>query len=753
MVSTNAEIVTHAISSSHDDATLAPQPNGTAFENTDDVNVHRYQAPERHELHLLVEGMHCPSCVAIIEDALGRQEPITSARLNLSTKRLRIVWEGPVHLGDQWVALINGMGYRAVPFDPTTLETEDKKDEKLLLRCLAVAGFASGNLMLFSIPLWSSDPLQMGEATRGFFHWMQAAIALPAIAYSGRPFYRSAWRALKECRTNMDVPIAVAVVLATLMSLFETATFGLHSYFDSAVMLLFFLLIGRYLEARAKGRARAAAYDLLQMMTGVATVQEIDGTCRTVPLSALTEGMTLLVAAGERIGADGDILSGESELDTSLITGETLPRPVGVGAAVFAGTVNMAAALVVRVTRAGERSLLSEIVKLMEAAEQGQARYVTLADRISRWYTPAVHALAALTFIGWTLAGTAWQVALLYASTVLIITCPCALGLAVPVVQVLASGTLMRAGILLKSGSALERLATITHAVFDKTGTLTLGTPALTSGHAQEHLARAASLAVWSKHPLSQALVRACPMVVPAAQVNEVQGCGLEADGVRLGKRQWALAAGGEKGPEDDAMEMWLAEEGKAPVRWTFEDPLREDARAVIASLHAAGIRTLLLSGDRCEVTQAVARSVGIGTYEGALTPLEKTERIAALKASGAQVLMVGDGLNDAPSLASATVSMSPASAMDITQNAADIVFQGQTLAPIVTALSTARRAQQLVRQNFALAIGYNALAIPLAVAGYVTPLIAAIAMSSSSLLVIANAMRLHRKARMEECV
>ena len=704
------------------------------------------EADGSHSVNLLVDGMHCPSCVAIIENSLKKQAAVETARLNLSTKRLRVTWNGDTELGDKWVELINGMGYRAVPFDPMTAETVEKKEEKFLLRCLAVAGFASGNLMLFSIPLWTSDGVEMGAATRTFFHWVQAAIAIPAIVYCGTPFYASAWRALRVFKTNMDVPISVAVILATLMSLFETATFGSHSYFDSGVMLLFFLLIGRYLEARARGRARSAAHDLLQMMTGFATVLHNGGNQETIPLSDIKEGMVLSVAAGEKIGADGVVISGASEIDTSLITGESLPREVNVGTVLFAGTINMTAPITIRVTKAGERSLLSEIIKLMESAEQAQAKYVTVADKISGWYTPVVHILAAGTFIGWMIFGiVAWQVALLYAATVLIITCPCALGLAVPVVQVLASGKLMRSGILLKSGSALERLATITHAVFDKTGTLTLGKPMLTSTHSNEQLKLAASLAVHSKHPLSHAITKAYSGTLFPLIVSEVQGCGLEAAGVKLGKRSWATNL-----PDDgeNTLELWLAEDGKVPVRFTFADQLRVDAKEVIATLQLACIKTLLLSGDRQEVTKDIAAKLGIKIFEGALSPLQKTEKIAALKASGANVLMVGDGLNDAPSLSSATISMSPASAMDITQNAADIVFQGDELQPVLTALNTAKFSQTLVKQNFALAILYNVIAIPLAVAGMVTPLIAAIAMSSSSLLVIANAMRLNARKR-----
>lgn len=706
---------------------------------------------EAQTAHLLVEGMHCPSCVAVIEGALKKQPEVISARLNLSTKRLKIEWQGGAAEGERWQALINAMGYRAVPFDPETAETGEQREEKFLLRCLAVAGFASGNLMLISIPLWGSDAATMGEATRGFFHWIQAAIALPALAYSGIPFYRSAWRALKEGRTNMDVPISVAVILATLMSLFEAATHGAHAYFDSGVMLIFFLLVGRYLEARAKGRARAAAQDLLRMMTGTVTVQEPGGNTRRIPVAEVQPGMTLLVAAGERIGADGEVVSGASELDTSLITGETLPRAVAAGEQVFAGMLNLAAPLTLRVTKPHERSLIAEIVKLMETAEQSQARYVTLADRISGWYTPAVHALAAATFAGWMIWGNIlWQEALLIAATVLIITCPCALGLAVPVVQVLASGRLMRSGILLKSGSALERLAGVTHAVFDKTGTLTRGKPGLTSAHTEAQLQLAASLAAQSRHPLAQAIAAAWRgALLEFAAVEEVPGCGIEAhDGkrnLRLGKASWCGVTAEDDSPKP---ELWLAVEGEAPVRFLCEDALREDAAEVIAALRARGIHLSLLSGDRVAAVQAVAKQVGIADARADLSPKEKAEIIAQMKRDGAAVMMVGDGLNDAPSLASATVSLSPAGAMDITQNAADIVFQGEKLRPVLTAMDVAGFSQKLVRQNFALAILYNGIAIPLAVAGLVTPLVAAVAMSSSSLLVIANAMRLNlRKA------
>lgn len=703
-----------------------------------------------NSINLLVDGMHCPSCVAIIEGALKKQSQVTKARLNLSTKRLAIAWNGEKNLGDKFIEMINGMGYRAVPFDLQSSETSEKREEKFLLRCLAVAGFASGNLMLFSIPLWTSDSLEMGIGTRTMFQWIQALISIPALAYSGQPFFRSAWKAIKDYRTNMDVPISVAIILATLMSLFETITHGKHAYFDSAVMLIFFLLIGRYLEARARGQARSAASDLLQMMTGTATIINADGRQETIPLSEIKKDMIILVAMGEKIGADGEIIDGESEIDTSLITGETIPQSVKIGGNVFAGTINISAPLKIKVTKAGNNSLIAEIVKLMETAEQSQARYVTLADRISAWYTPAVHILAAATFLGWVIWGDIeWQVALLYAATVLIITCPCALGLAVPVVQVLASGKLLRSGILLKSGSALERLAIITNIVFDKTGTLTLGKPELINPekYKKDDLKLAASLAANSKHPLSQSIMRAYGGSLTPITAKEIKGHGIEAemDGIiiRLGKGAWCSGNNSEK---DTALELWLNDGKNQPLRFTFADKLRDDAKSVVKNLQDSGQKIFLLSGDRKEVVSHIAKEVGIENSESGMLPLDKVNKIKEMQNSGAKVLMVGDGLNDAPSLASADISISPANAIDITQNAADIVFQGDKLSSIITAWNTAKFSQVLVKENFGLALFYNIIAIPLAVMGYVTPLVAAIAMSSSSLIVIANAMRLNFK-------
>ncbi len=694
-----------------------------------------------HCLHLMVEGLHCAACVWLIEKVLSREPDVVSARLNMTTRRLVVRWRGEAARAGGLVAAVTALGYGLLPFDPALVASADQRRNRELLRAMAVAGFAAGNVMLLSVSVWAGHFQGMGPATRDLLHWLSALIALPAIAYAGVPFYRSALTALRAGRVNMDVPISVAVILAAGMSLSETLRGGPHAYFDSAVTLLFFLLVGRYLDGRARGRARSAAERLLAMNATAVTVIDSSGGRRTVPPAEVRQGMIALVAAGERIAVDGRVAEGTSDVDNSLVSGESVPVAAAPESRVFAGTLNLTAPLRITVTAVGEDTLLAEIVRLMEAAEQGRARYVGLADRVARLYAPVVHGLALVTFLGWLAAGMEWQQALLVAVAVLIVTCPCALALAVPVVQVIASGRLLGRGILIKSGTALERLAAVERVVFDKTGTLTLGRPELTGTHAHGDLALAASLAAASKHPLARALASSS---APAPGVREEPGRGLRLETpegeVRLGSREWCGIAddGADRGPE-----MWLTGPGRDPVCFAFTDRLRADAAAVVETLGRMGMEVSILSGDRAATVSAVAEQVGITHWRAGRTPEDKCAELAAM---GRKVLMVGDGLNDAPALAAAHASLSPATAIDVSQAAADVVFQGDLLEPVVEAITVARRADRLVRQNFALAFLYNGVTIPLAVLGLVTPLLAALAMSASSLVVIGNALRLGRR-------
>lgn len=706
----------------------------------------RNDAEGRCRLNLAVEGMHCAGCAMKIERALNANDHV-QARVNVTRRHLSLVWDGDKTRGNELVGAAGKLGFG---FSPVAEDrsAEDRAAERFLLRCIAVSGFAAGNIMIFSLALWFSNRESMGAATQNMFHWYSALIALPTVVYAGQPFFRSAWRALSRFTTNMDVPISVGVILSTAMSLFETLRQGEYIYFDSAVMLLFLLLSGRYLDQRARGRARAAAQDILALTGGVATLLD-DGIQRRLPAEDLQKGMHILVANGEKVLADGTILSGGGDMDTAAITGETLPRRLRQGDSVLAGMLNLGQPLTLHVDKASGDSMLADIARLMEKAEQGNAAYVRIADRVAGWYTPAVHALALLTFLGWWLViGIDWQPALMNAVTVLIITCPCALGLAVPVVQVLASQWLFRRGMLVKSADALERLEKVDTVIFDKTGTLTTGELELENAGEipGEKLALAAALASQSRHPLSRAIAKAYPGVSqPLEDVQEIAGEGIAAifsgHRLRLGSRSFC---GIESIPDDDSRDAWFRIDTDAPVRLLFYDRLRADTADTISKLNGLGLRVVMLSGDRSDIAQRVASETGIAEFYADIDPRRKLDIVDGLVRQGKHVLMVGDGLNDAPSLARASVSMSPSSAMHITQNAADIVFQGDRLMPVYQALRVAAVSQRLVRQNFATAFIYNIIAVPLAVAGMVTPLIAAVAMSASSLAVTFNALRLN---------
>jgi Cu2+-exporting ATPase len=701
-----------------------------------------------HEMTLAIDGLQCGACVWLIESVLAKQPDVTAGRVNMTTRRLHLAWRGPASEADRLVAGIEALGYRLVPFDMTALSAAQDSKGRMLLRCLAVAGFAAGNVMLMSVGIWAGQTGVLGHigpATEAMLHWVSALIAMPAVAYAGRPFFSSAFAALRQRRTNMDVPISIGVLLVTGMSLVQTIQGGNDTYFDSAVTLLFFLLVGRVLDHRARGRARATAEQLLTLrMTDVAVLRS-DGTVQRCGQEQVAEGDQILVTSGERIGVDGVVERGAGLLDASLVTGESLPVRAEPGSAVYAGTLNLGATLTVRATATGGSTLLAECVRLIEAAEARRGRFVVLADRVARRYAPAVHVCALGTFLWWFfVAGVPAGQALLTAAAVLIITCPCALALAVPAVQVIATGRLFRGGMLLKSATALERLAEVDTVVFDKTGTLTEPLLGLAEARDSGALAEAAAMAACSRHPLARSLVSAAGRVAPAEGVVEHPGQGLSRmtpnGDVRLGSRRFCGGSdGAAAGPE-----LWLARPGALPVRFGFDERLRSDAMETVGRLRAMGLALKLVSGDRPAQVERIAAALGIEDWRAECTPIDKVGLIEGWGADGRRVLMVGDGLNDSPALAAASVSASPSTAADVSQTVADLVFQGAKLGPVAVALETARRSRSVMRQNLVLSIGYNVVMVPLAVCGWVTPWLAAAAMSSSSLLVMANSLRLH---------
>ncbi len=700
-----------------------------------------------------VPDVHCGTCITTIERALAALPEVEKARVNLSSRRVSFIWkeavDGVRSDPGRMVQAIVQSGYPAHLYTNAADAGDDLRNQ--LIRAVAVSGFASVNIMLLSVSVWSGAE----AATRDLFHWISALIAAPALIYAGRFFFQSAWNALKNGHTNMDVPISLAVTLSYFMSLYETIHHGDHAWFDASVTLLFFLLIGRTLDHVMRDRARSAITGLARLSPRGAIVVSPDGSREYRPVEDIVPGETLAIAAGERIPVDARILSGESDVDCSIVNGESAPAVVRPGDILQAGTMNLTGFLLLEATATVRDSFLSEIIGLMEAAEGGRARYRRIADRAARYYSPAVHLLALLSFVGWMVVDGDWKHAMVIAISVLIITCPCALGLAVPVVQVVAAGRLFRNGIMVKDGSAMERLAEIDTVLFDKTGTLTVGRPQLVDrgGIDPRHLEIAAALAGHSRHPLSRALsAQAGDVATLFDVVTEIPGAGLEAvtaDGVyRLGNRRFAC--GGDSVAPDAApvSEVVLSLDGRELQRFGFEDQLRAQARNAVDALVGQGLKTGILSGDRQAVVGMLAARLGIASFKAELSPGGKAQDVAALADAGARVLMVGDGINDAPALARAHVSMAPATAADVGRQAADFVFMHESLQAVPFAVDTARRAGRLIRENFALAIGYNVIAVPIAVAGYVTPLVAAIAMSTSSILVVVNALRLRQMSR-----
>jgi Cu2+-exporting ATPase len=700
-------------------------------------------------MDVVVDGIHCGGCIGRIERSLKAINGLTDARLNFTNRRLTLTWSSPSFDPAEAIQLLERMGYQANPF---RLQLADEKEDtytRFLFRCLAVSGFAAMNVMLLSVSVWSGNITDITPETRDLFHWLSAAIALPAAAYAGQPFFRSAWNALKARHTNMDVPISIGILLALGLSLYETAHSAEHAYFDSAVMLIFFLLCGRVLDQTMRRRTRAVAGNLAALKASTAFRLMDNGELLQLPSAALRVADRVLVRAGERIPADGVVVSGHAHLDESLITGETTPCKVRAGRQVYAGSINLDGALTIRVNAAGEDTFLDDIDRLLEKAVHARSRYVKLSDRIAGYYAPVVHAAAALTFIGWMLAGQSGHMAVVTAITVLIITCPCALALAIPAVQVVAASALFRSGVFLNAGDAIERLAEADIAVFDKTGTLTLPEPHVINAADidADILTLAGRLALSSRHPLANAIARQQPGAQPFDDVIEEYGRGVRAmlDGmeVRLGSPSFcAVDVPPTLLDNHPGVSLMCFRHGHRHAVFVVHQVLRPDAAETIRGLSRLGIEVHILSGDRAPAVEPIAKALEVPQWRAGLTPAGKVAVIEAWKREGRKVLMVGDGLNDAPSLAAASVSISPITAADLSQAQADAVFLGKSLSPVLLAVAAARRARSIMRQNLYLALVYNTIAIPIAIAGFVTPLIAAVAMSGSSILVTLNALR-----------
>ena len=694
-----------------------------------------------------IEGMTCAACIGDIEKSLADLPGLLSVRVNYTNRRLALEWHDETFSLKTVFDRLFLKGYQLHPFEIDEQERQENAISKWLLRCLAIAGFAAMNIMLLSVGVWIGGDID--PTTRDLFHGLSALIALPATAFAGQPFFMSAFTALRACRLNMDVPISLGILLALVMSVYETVTHADHAYFDSATMLLSFLLLGRFLDHLMRRKTRAVAANLAALRTPIACAVYENGVEQLIPVSQLKPGDFIRIRPGEHVAADGEIISGASSLDESLITGETTRRTVSSGDKIYAGSLNYEGSLLLRVMAANGATLLDEIEFLLEKAINTRSRYMRLADRVSRLYAPMVHIAALTTALFWLANGSNLHDAIITAICVLIITCPCALALAVPTVQVVASGTLFRAGVLLNNADSIERLAEADTIVFDKTGTLTNPSQRVINltQIPSSLIDLAANLARASTHPLARAIARERPHGI-TLEVKEEQGYGIltHINGleVRLGSVHFCQMEEEEQklGLLDPSISLVAFRYGTERVIFQIQQNLRSDAVETIKRLKQLGFSIEILSGDRIETVEKIANELAVDDWHGALKPADKVARLTELAQLGKKVLMIGDGLNDAPALASAYVSISPIDATKITQAAADAVFLGEPLAPIIRSIELARRARRLMWENLALSVIYNIFAVPLAMAGLLTPLIAAAAMSGSSLLVTVNALR-----------
>ena len=686
------------------------------------------EVAEGPSLQFSLPTIHCAACIGKIERGLRSVRGVRTARVNLSLKRLTVT--GPV-TAEQVLATVTGLGYEAYPLDLEALSSARDDQGRGLMTRMAVAGFAMMNVMLLSVAVWSGA----ADATRDMFHLISAAIALPVVVYAGQPFFLSALAALRVRRLNMDVPISLAIILASGMSLFETLQGGELAYFDAALSLTFFLLIGRYLDHQTRSTARSAARELTALEVHTAT-RVRDDHPETVNVADLQVGDELIVPTGARVPVDGTLLTETALMDRSVLTGESDALSLERGASLSAGEINLAAPFRMRALTVGEDTSLRRMASLVETAENARNSYTALADKAAQIYAPAVHGLALAAFIGWVIATGDVRLALNIAIAVLIITCPCALGLAVPAVSTAAVSRLFSQGYLVRSATALERLAEATHIVFDKTGTLTRPAARLPESLSMGDRQVAKALAQTSHHPLSKALVEALADVRAAevTDIKEVAGHGVEGrfggEIVRLGQGDWLGAK---------FRGLGLKVGSGSAHRIEAPEALREGVEEALASLD---LPCEVVTGDASGPAETVARKLSIPVTAEA-RPEDKLALLHRLENAGERVLMVGDGLNDTAALAAAHASIAPATALEASRSAADIVILKESFADLPLILHIARATRRLSKQNFAIAALYNCIAIPIALAGFATPLMAALAMSASSITVLLNSQRM----------
>lgn len=721
---------------------------------------------DTRSIYLLIEGIHCAACVWLIEKTLSRMPGIVQAGVNLAGKRLNVRWNNDTIRLSEIIRRLGEIGYSAAPYDPDAVTGILQKQNRALLMRLIFAGFATSNIMLVAIALYSGADK---DEFRQLFHWAGFALATPTLFYSGWHFFRGAWIGLKQLHLTMDVPIvigtSVTYLYSTYVTIAEPATGEV--YYDTVINLIFVILIGRFLEGSFKQQAMLSTQRLLDLQPRVATVLR-EGQEQVVPVRAVQIGETVLIRPGANIPVDGVVCEGYSAVNEAMLSGESLPVSKQVGDNVSAGTINGSGMLKVRTECAMKDTALARIIRLVEEALSSKAPIQRIADRVVPWFIFVTMLLAVATFIGWL--PTSFEAALMAATSVLIITCPCALGMATPLSIAVASGLGARSGILVKNGETMETLSGVTHFVFDKTGTLTQGRlqihqiSVLPGVQEQNLLRKVASLEHYSEHGVAQAILSDYKArdssrsgLAEVQDFHNAPGYGVRGtvDGelVLAGTAEWLARNGITQNIELNQQVAVFEQQaitcvhvaiGDAQAGFiALADMLRPDAITMVANLREMGMRLTLLSGDRKPVAQAIARQLGGMDVIAEVRPEEKDQVIKKLQQDGTRVAMVGDGVNDAPALIRADVGIALGSGTAVSMESAGIVLTGSELKKVRQAMLLSRRTLQTIRQNIVISLAYNSIMVPLAMMGLVTPLFAAIAMPISSLLVIGNAARL----------
>ena len=705
------------------------------------------------EAALILEGIVCAACVWLSERHVGALDGVLAFHVNYSTHRAQVTWDNSrIHLSDILRA-ISEIGYHAHPFDPGRQEALQKKERNRALRRIGIAGVGTMQVMMMAVAMYLGDYQGMDDGIRRLLRWASMIVTIPVIGYSGQAFFQSAWRDLRQGRLGMDVPVSLAIGIAFVASVWATWSDTGHVYYDSVTMFIFFLLIGRTLEMTARHKAGQVAEELVKLMPATAHRITADG-IESVPVAELRIGDRLVVKPGEVVPTDGVVVEGGSSVNEALLTGESLPRVKRIGDEVIGGTINTESPLTIEVDRVGQDTVLAGISRLLERAHAEKPRVAEFANRVAGWFVAGLLLVASVVFLYWYLHRP--EDALWITLSVLVITCPCALSLATPVALTAATGSLTARGVLTTRGHALETLARTTDMIFDKTGTLTWGRLRLVSvsvlADAEEQWLRrlAAGLEGYSEHPVAEALREAVePLGVEVVEAETGRGVTGRFDGdwYRLGSlefiREWHR---GLEQAEGEGTTIYLASRDALLAVFHLSDEPRPDAQRIVRELEGMGVVVHLLSGDNSAAVASIAKRLGIEHWRAEQLPQDKLDYLRALQAEGRIVAMVGDGVNDAPVLAGAQVSIAMGKGAQLAQASADMVLLSNDLGVLPYSVEMARKTLKVIRQNIAWAIGYNLTALPLAAAGYIQPWMAAIGMSGSSLFVVLNALRLKEK-------